>query len=188
MSHLPLKQIKTLLRFLCSLLFEHMLDIPRILLSLALVMLLLIVAAAWSYDSAWATAENHPAIGTMEIGGQRAIDDAKHWLLGLAFGVVTISTLVVTLLLASGPDEFKRRRRIAICIGGLACLSVFVLTMLRYRDFAVGEPTLLGPFATPTTWMVFGLWSAPSIFVVIYCVTFKSWFADDDSFFDSEPN
>ena len=157
-----------------------MFNAPRILLGLSIAMIVLIIVAVLSYETAWSGATAHPSIANMEIGGERATDDANNWLLGLAFGATTIASLVATLLFVSGPSQYARTRTLAILFGGVAYLTVFVVMMLRYRDYAVEGPSLLGPFSVPTTWMVFGLWSVPAIFVAIYCVKFDTWFSSDE--------
>lgn len=157
-----------------------MFDAPRILLALAVAMILLIVVAAFSYETTWSNPPVHPNIATMEIGGERAADDANNWLLGLVFGVTMILLLVVSLFLAPGQSQNAVQRKLAIASGGVVYVAVFVVMMLRYRDYALEGPSLLGPFTTPTTWMVFGLWIAPAVFVVIYCAKFETWFGSED--------
>jgi len=156
-------------------------DASRILLALSVTMLLLILAASMSYETVWSSPEAHPTINTMEVGGVRAVEDSEHWGLGLAFGITTIVALVTTLLFATGPPRYDLQRNIAVLLGGTLYLAVFVVMMLQYRHDVEHGPTLLGPFAKPTTWMVFGLWSVPGIFVAIYCVKFETWFDDDES-------
>jgi len=166
-----------------------MLDTPRILLALSVALLLLIIVAALSYETAWSSAPGHPSIAAMEIGGERASEDGKNWLLGLAFGTTTILSLVATLFFASGPSRYSTQRRLAIVAGAVGYIAMFVVMMVQYRDYAVEGPSMLGPFATPTTWMVFGLWSVPAVFVVIYCLKFDTWFGSDDTTRnEGEPN
>lgn len=154
-------------------------DTPRVLLALSVTLLLLMTVAAVTYESAWSKPEPHPTIATMEIGGTRAAEDAQHWLLGLAFGVVTICALVASLIFAAERSEYALQVKLAVLFGGTLYVAMFVVMMLSFRDFASEGPSLLGPFAAPTTWMVFGLWAVPLIFVVIYCVKFNTWFAPE---------
>lgn len=156
-------------------------DAPRILLVLSLAMLLQMVAAALSYETARSAPQEHQTVAEMEIGGERAVEDAEHWGFGLVFGITTILSLVATLFLATGQARYAVQRKLAIFVGAAAYLAVFVVMMLRYRDYTEQGPTLLGPLATPTTWMVFGLWGVPAIFVLIYCVKFDTWFGDDET-------
>ncbi|MEM6468044.1 MAG: hypothetical protein AAF802_00640 [Planctomycetota bacterium] len=156
-----------------------MMDSSRALLILSALLLLLMVVATFSYDTAWSSPQQHPQIETMEIGGARATEDAQHWWLGLGFGVVTIVTLVATLLFAAREGQYAKSLSRAVIAGGFVYAAVFVGMMVSYRQYAAGTPMKLGPFAAPTTWMVFGLWAVPMIFVAIYCVKFNAWFAAD---------
>lgn len=115
----------------------------------------------------------------MEIGGTRAADDAQHWGLGLAFGVVTIVSLVTSLRCAARRPKYALRVDLAVLGGGILYVAMFVIMMLSFRDYAREGPSLLGPFSAPTTWMVFGLWAVPLVFVVMYCVRFNTWFAPE---------
>lgn len=166
-----------------------MFDAPRILLILCVLMLLLIIAATYSYQTAWTEAEPHPGISTMEVGGARAVEDSQHWILGLAFGVVTVLSLIASLLFATQHTKYASQLTLAIMIGGLAYVAVFVGMMFSYRDYAQQGASLIGPFTAPTTWMVLGLWAVPVIFVAMYCVKFNTWFASEsETSAESESN
>ena len=97
---------------------------------------------------------------------------------------ITIFSLVATACLASGPSQYVRQRTLAICSGGFVFVAVFVVMMFEYHEYASGGPSLLGPFTTPTTWMVLGLWGVPTVFVFIYCLTFDTWFGSDETIQD----
>ncbi|MEM9366697.1 MAG: hypothetical protein AAGD07_11940 [Planctomycetota bacterium] len=156
-----------------------MIDAPRLLLLFSSLLLLLIVVAACLYDTAWDSSQRHPRVATMEVGGPRSSEDAQHWWLGLGFGVVTILTLVTSLLFAAREGEQARSLRRAVIAGGFVYIAVFVGMMMSYRRYMTEEPTTLGPFAAPTTWMVLGLWTVPLLFVAIYCIHFRDWFEAD---------
>lgn len=113
----------------------------------------------------------------MEIGGTLALEDAEQWGLGLAFGIVTIFALVGSLMFAAQHAKYALQVTLAVLCGGILYVAMFVVMMLSFRDYVREGPSLLGPFAAPTTWMVFGLWAVPMIFVVMYCVKFNTWFA-----------
>ncbi|MEM1228056.1 MAG: hypothetical protein AAGJ40_20390 [Planctomycetota bacterium] len=166
-----------------------MMDASRALLILSSLLLLLMVGATISYDTAWSSPQRHPQIETMEIGGSRAVEDAQHWWLGLGFGLVTILTLVATLLFAARDGQHAKSLSRAVVAGGFMYVAVFVGMMVSYRQYTAGKPMTLGPFAAPTTWMVFGLWAVPMIFVAIYCVNFNAWFAaDSETQPEGDPN
>tara|TARA_Y100000385_G_scaffold287591_2_gene352167 strand:- start:198 stop:716 length:519 start_codon:yes stop_codon:yes gene_type:complete len=157
--------------------FPSWLDAPRVLLVLSISLLLLMIGASVTYESAWSKPEQHSRISSMEIGETQAVEDAGHWGFGLAFGMVTLFALVASLMFAAQHSKYALQLKLAVLGGGIVYVATFVWMMLSYRNYVREGPSLLGPFAAPTTWMVFGLWAVPMIFVVIYCVKFDTWFA-----------
>lgn len=154
-----------------------MMDNPRWLLLLSVALLTLMVVAGVSYDFKESTPAVHPNIATMEVGGQRALDDAEHWSLGLGFGLVMIALLTTCLMLAADHAPQAASLRLVILAGGGLFGLVFSAMMLAYRDYVAQEsPPLWGPFPTPTTWMIFGVWLTPAAFTAIYCFGFNKWF------------
>lgn len=151
-----------------------MFDTPRLLLYASSSMLMLIILAAYSYETAWSPPQPHPKFQAMEVGGPRAADDARHWRLGVIFGGVTLLTITSCLSFAA---KNSAHLRFAIVFGSAIYVAAFVALMFAYREYTSAGPSLQGPFPPPVTWMVFGVWSAPIVFTVIYCVKFNSWFA-----------
>ena len=155
-------------------------DSPRLFSGLAVVLLLLVVAATFSYQTAWDSPEPHPTIPAMEVGGERLVDDANHWALGIVFGGTIILMFSASLLLA---PEVRRRfkLRAAIYATSVLFLTIFFAMMLLFRSYAIAEtPTLFGPFPAPTTLMLFGVWCVPMIFAAIYSLGFNAWFSKDE--------
>ncbi len=148
-----------------------------LLLLLSVTLLLLIVFAAVRFDSPQAPNTPHPQFHSMDVGGERAVDDAAHWEIGMMFGVVMITMLTVVLtLVAHGIPDSKSLRRV-VWIGGALYAAVFVVMMFSWRDYSGSPgPSLSGPFPTPTNWMVFGVASTPVVFAAIYVVGFHLWF------------
>lgn len=154
---------------------------PTLLLVHSLACLTLIGFAVLRSDHAWTTASSHPDIAAMEIGGQRAIDDARLWPIGLALGLAMISMLTVTLNLATTDTASPRQLRTAILVGGVFYIAVFVAMMFSQRELSAdATPAVSGPFPAPTNWLVFGIWFTPVIFTAIYVLGFNTWFAADD--------
>lgn len=155
-------------------------DIPRLFSGLAVVLLLLVVGATFSYQTAWDSPEPHPTIPAMEVGGERSVDDADHWALGIVFGGTIILMFSASLLLA--PEVRQRfKLRVAIYATSALFLTIFIAMLLLFRSYAIAEtPTLFGPFPAPTTLMLFGVWCVPMIFAAIYSLGFNAWFAEDE--------
>ena len=58
-------------------------------------------------------------------------------------------------------------------IGGLLYAAMFSAIFVSYHGFLQqAEPSFLGPFPAPTTWLLIGLWAAPLYFVLLYVITF----------------
>ena len=164
----------------------RMIKSPTILLLLSIALLAELALAAMTFQPTLPAA--HPTFVAMEIGGERAVDDANHWWLGTVTGLTLIGFLTTCLTLASSnlPDKTSLVRWIVV--GGVVFAMVFLAIMVAYhRDVASDPLTLFGPFPSATTWMVFGLWGAPVFFVAIYVVGFRRWFLPSDST-DSQPS
>lgn len=158
-----------------------MLDAPRVLLTLAIALLVLLITATLTYDSPYAKPTGHPQFEQMEVGGVRAIEDAKHWRMGLAFGVVMIMVFMSLLMIGVQNIDQRRPLQWMIAAGAIVYISAFVAVMVAYRNYATAEtPSLTGPFPAPTTIMMFGLWAAPVVFTLIYCIGFHRWFVEDE--------
>ncbi|MEM8946455.1 MAG: hypothetical protein AAGD11_14885 [Planctomycetota bacterium] len=157
-------------------------DTPRWLLLLSIALMGLIAFAAFSYDTPRAIPDAHPKFAAMEIGGQRARDDVEHWHLGLGLGLVMIAYFTAFLTLAAGHTSHGTSLRIATLAGAGLFAGAFALMMHASREYAVlsENPTTLGPFPAPTTYLCAGVWLTPLVFTAIYCFGFNLWFAAED--------
>ena len=150
---------------------------PLILLALLILLCSLLAGAALFGVHTEQSSEKHPRIAKMDIAADQATYDATRQLLGCAVGSTMI--LIFSTCLCIGAEETQRRRLLRLLIGlaTIVYLAVFFVMMTSWRS-SMARPTteLWGPFPAPTTWLVFGLWSVPMLFVLIYVVGFRHSF------------
>lgn len=153
------------------------------LLFLNLVLLCLVMAWSWTRPQAEAAAGiPHPEYSTMLIGGPGMERFAPVALQSLLYGCLSITFFVGLLALGLRQRDRVRGNKLAL-LGGLAFyLSMFVMTWLSYQTFALNQdsaanrigPLFLG-FPRPTAWMLFGIYGAPIVFLVLYWLKFDTW-------------
>ena len=121
----------------------------------------------------------HPDYPTMALGGA---PEARHgsvlWL-GWAFGAMGIAIFqgLLDWSLRRGGGSGRPEARRAFLAGGLCLQAVFLALILSYRGFMedpLGAGIVLG-FPTPSAWMMYGVWGAPVILVLLYVWRFDSW-------------
>ena len=129
----------------------------------------------------------HPRFQAMDQGGDGAERHDSIFVAGWMFGSVLIALFVA--LLAWGtvvppgqedapqPNQVKPDLRLAaLILGGLLYEGVFAAVCLAYRDsLTAAKVTFLGPFPAGVSWILFGVWLIPGIFVVFYVVFFYRW-------------
>lgn len=121
----------------------------------------------------------HPEYATMLQGGDAARHDA------VLVGGTLLGTLMILFmvgLLAFGASQGRRPgMEEGVLVGGavlfLVCFLAMVLTYVPYAD-AAGGPIVLG-FPVPTAWMLYGVWGAPVVFMLLYMIRFESWIISD---------
>jgi hypothetical protein len=151
---------------------------PLWLLGLSASLLVLYAVAAFTYDTPWAAAQNHPEFSAMESSGALGIEDREHWFLGLLAGTAIILIFTASLLMSANNSAAHSTMRLTILLAGAGYLTAFFGMMMSFRNDAATE--LVGPFPATTTWMLLAVWSTPLLFTLIYCVRFREWFSEDD--------
>ena len=154
---------------------------PLILLALLILLCSLLAAASVFGVNMMQSTQPHPRFESMDIAADQYTHDAARHLLGLAVGSTMI--LIFSTCLCLGVEETQHRFLLRILIGlaTIVYLSVFFVMMMSWRSLVSRPNTdLWGPFPAPTTWLVFGLWSVPLLFVFIYVVGFRHWYGDDE--------
>ena len=118
----------------------------------------------------------HSTYSTMQRAGQAVQSGSMLVWLGWTFGILQIFFFVTTLALGASYRGRLGNRKWIFIIGGLFYGVVFTLMIISYRQYVQEDsPSLFLSFPKPTSMMVFGLWAAPSVFLLLYIVTFNRW-------------
>ena len=117
-----------------------------------------------------ATGAPHAEHAEMKQGG----DPERHdggLLLGWIYGVAQIGLFMVTIGI-SIPKNRPGQWWLSVC--SVLYLAVFSAMMLVYAQERANAPSVLG-FPLPTAMLVFGMWPASALFVVLYSTHFRKW-------------
>lgn len=119
----------------------------------------------------------HPEFSAMQRGGSgvERHTPAILWL-GWTLGVLEIVFFVCCLALGVSKRGSLGLFKMPLIIGAGVYLAVFTLMLLTYQGFmradAPAQPFI---FPAPTVVMLFGLTTAPLIFVFLYIANFDRW-------------
>jgi len=155
--------------------------IPVVVLTI-LVALCGVVLSLWFVpEPAASRGVDHPDLSTMQQGGstERHRPVLVH---GWLYGALSIALFVG--LIALG---LRRRGRLprggaaALVAGFVLVLFVFTLLLLSYAGYAApgAERPLFGSFPVPTAWMLYGIWTLPAVFCLLYMAKFDQWVMSD---------
>lgn len=123
----------------------------------------------------------HPEYPSMEQGGPGAARHSKILFLGWLFGILQIAFFVSCLALAQQKGGRLGPLFKPIAVGGFLFALVFTFFILSYRAYMNEDAHSLFLFQVrPTAWMLYGVWGFPVYFLVVYVLTFKSWFVTDE--------
>ena len=131
----------------------------------------------------------HPDYPTMAMGGAPAARHGSVLWLGWAFGAMSIAIFqgLIDWSLRRGGTSGRPQARRAFLAGGLGLQAVFLALVVSYRAFMadpLGAGLVLG-FPVPSAWMMYGVWGAPLILVLLYVWRFEAWIwsaADEEEF------
>ena len=121
----------------------------------------------------------HPEYATMLQGG----DGARHQeVLGGGTLLGALMILFMVGLLAFGASQGRKPgMEEGVLAGGtvlfLFCYLAMILTYVPYADTGGGS-IVLG-FPVPTAWMLYGVWGAPVVFMLLYMLRFEAWIISD---------
>ena len=117
----------------------------------------------------------------MHAGGSGELRHGHILLVGWLFAVLEVAIFVTLLSLGLRRRKDSGGQGWLLFFGGVVCAGVMTALFLSYRQYmTASEPSFLGPFPTPTSIMIFGIWLAPVIFVVLYVVFFDRWIVSED--------
>ena len=117
----------------------------------------------------------------MQAGGSGELRHGHLLLVGWLFGLLEVAIFVTLLALGLRRRKDSGGQGWLLFFGGVVLAGVMTALFLGYRQYmTASEPSFLGPFPTPTAIMIFGIWLAPVIFVVLYVVYFDRWIVSED--------
>ena len=117
-----------------------------------------------------ATGAPHPEHVEMKQGGEPGRHDGRL-LLGWIYGMAQIGLFMVAIGISIPKN---RPGRWWLTVGSVLYLAVFSALMLSYAQDKADAPFVLG-FPLPTAVLVFGMWPASALFVVLYSTHFRKW-------------
>lgn len=139
-----------------------------------LVILALLLWIAVSPGHPFASGSAHPDIYGMNVGGDgrarsASIAVAAYWLQATVL-------LLVILLIAAGVRASRRTPVFWAALLGVAAVYQFVWWRIwggHQRYLQTGEIDYFIGFATPTAWMVYGIWGSGLGLLLIYVLGFR---------------
>lgn len=105
-------------------------------------------------------------------------------ILGWLFGLSLVGFFVTCMMLGVTHSPNRSPMRLYFLFGTGALLYAGVVTMMVWSDRAAvrsGEVVFLGWFPAATSWMLFGMWFAPLVFVAAYMIGFRRWILPPES-------
>ena len=116
---------------------------------------------------------DHPEFHTMQQGGSGVERHQRVVWLGLTFGILQILFYVWCLLLGlREPGKHKW----AFILGGILYAGTFSLVVVADQAYIRADmPHLWLSFPVPTAIMLYGVWTVPVLFLVLYVVNFDRW-------------
>jgi len=122
----------------------------------------------------------HAGISTMDQGGDGKLRHDNIMLPGWCLGAATIAIFVGLLIFGTRKTGSTMRTGQASCltllIGGALLELTFTMMCIAYwKSFTTAEPEFIGPFPAGLAWMLFGIWTVPAYFIVVYVAFFRQW-------------
>ena len=119
---------------------------------------------------------SHSQIPNMQQGGSGLARHENIIWVGLAFGLLQVAFFVACLALGARRKGNLSVIKRPLLIGALLYAAVFTLLVLTYRAYAAsGEHSLFIILPGPTAVMIYGLWTIPFFFVLLYMRNFNRW-------------
>ena len=129
----------------------------------------------------------HSRFQTMDQGGDGAQRHGPLLIAGWLFGSILIALFVSLLawgtVVDPGRQDAQRQQRgrfdmrlTALFLGGVIYEGVFAAMCAAYRNsLTAAEASFIGPFPAGVSWLLFGVWLVPGIFIAFYVVFFHRW-------------
>ncbi|MDX1383655.1 MAG: hypothetical protein R3190_08430 [Thermoanaerobaculia bacterium] len=124
----------------------------------------------------------HPDYPTMLRGGDGAARHDPVLVGGWLLGTLQIAFMVTILAFGAGQRGRMGVEEWVLVVGGIVFALCFLFTVTTYVHYArAGGGELALSFPIPSAWMLYGIWGAPVIFIVLYMVRFESWILSDEA-------
>ena len=124
----------------------------------------------------------HPDYPTMLQGGNGAERFAPVAMPALLFALLSVTLFVGMLALGIGDGERLKRARWHLLVPFVLFLLMFVMLFRSYGSYAEdpGATQLFLGFPAPSAWMLYGVWTVPFVFALLYVVRFKELIYSDE--------
>ncbi len=143
-----------------------------LLLGLALVLVIILSVGETTNSHGF----NHETIPQLQQGGSGWGRHGRLLWAGLAFGLLQIFFYVACLALGAQRQGQLGPLKWPLLIGGLIYSAIYSAMILAYRTYAAElDHSLVWIFPLPTALMLFGLWPAPALFIVLFIWGFDRW-------------
>ena len=125
-------------------------------------------------------ARPHATIESMLSSGAAAPGGPGTLWVGLLTGLLVIVMIGLCLLVGVAPQARGLKRWIVGCT--VAYALVFCGLMASYLDFLEGGPLhIVGGLPAPSTWMMYGVWLFPWVYILGYVATFHTSYFPPES-------
>lgn len=158
----------------------------HIILLLVAIFLLVIGMLFMTEPPAFVTGQPHQEFKTILKGGESMSFNSRTNVLAYAFGLCATGLLCLFLILGAirkGSLDGIRPWLIGASMVYLIVYSLMYLSDTHYA--ATGHTEFVMGWPKPTAWMIYVMWAAPSLFVMIYIFKFRDWIlteADEERF------
>lgn len=144
-----------------------------------LVAFLILIAALWIVPAPAApTGQLHPEYSSMlKSGSSVAADSTVKWLAYL-FGVGVIGIFGFCIVIGSRKKDQKIQQNLrrVIAFGIALYLIVYTLMLISYwQYYETGSQAFIAGFPIPTSWMIYGMWTAPAAITIFFVLKFDDW-------------
>lgn len=123
----------------------------------------------------------HPEFKTMLHSGDNILADSTTRIVSFLFGLGVIMMLYFFIRYGAIRKKSTGKLVTWINVGFVVYLVVYALTFNSYLNYeSTGHDDFFLGWPTPTAWMIYGMWSAPVILVLVYVLKFEDYILDKD--------
>jgi len=147
-----------------------------------LIIFLLLILSLWYFPIPEnASGTEHPTYKTMLHSGSDVMASNTTRVLSYLFGLGVIMMFYFFILFGSDRKKSSGNLKLWINLGFIVYLVVYTLSFFSYLNYeTTGHDNFFFGWPTPTAWMIYGMWSAPMILVLVYVIKFKEWILNEE--------